>query len=73
MPHYEINNPHILIAIRYIFKTPMLPMKIELIEGILVALSKACNESWVQQLTGLYAWALTAWILLNKVLFSLVK
>ena len=35
--------------------------------------SKACNESWEGQLTSLTSWALTAWILINKVLFFINK
>ena len=36
-------------------------------------LNKAFKESWEAQLTQLDSRALTAWILLNRVLFSLVK
>ena len=35
--------------------------------------SKACNESWVQQLTPFDSWTLTARTLLIKVLFSVNK
>jgi hypothetical protein len=37
--------------------------------GFGLVLGKACNESWEAQLTRSDSWALTAWILLKKVLF----
>ena len=36
-------------------------------------LPKACNESWVQQLTTFDSWTLTGGILLSKVLFFINK
>ena len=35
--------------------------------------TKACNKSWVQQLTLFDSWTLTARILLSKVFFTLTK